>query len=143
MPTDVLILGPFEFDGWSTPEKLPFGGKQHMHVHKMPGGERVIDCLGPDDDDRSWSGILWGDSALSDALTLDGLRKAGEPLPYSNGVEARTVVISEFKPKMRKATCVEYEITVTPADGGGGGGGIGSLDAIVGSDISAAVGMLG
>ena len=78
MALDVMILGPFVFTDFAVPDRLPFGGKQHMTVHKMPGGSRVIDCMGPDDDDRSWSGILWGDDALAEALTLDAMRRAGE-----------------------------------------------------------------
>lgn len=141
---DVLTLGPFVFTDFAVPERLPFGGKQQMTIHKMPGGNRTIDCMGPDDDDRTWSGTFWGEGALAQALTLDALRKAGEPLPYANGVEAHIVVISEFRPKVRKFQCVEYDITVVIADGGGGGGsGIASIGAAVISDLSAAAGFLG
>ena len=145
MPTDVLTLGPFVFTDFAVPEKLPFGGKQQLHVHKMPGGSRVIDAMGADDIDRLWSGTLWGDTALSDALTLDAMRRAGEPLPYSNGVESRTVVILEFLPMVRKVTCVEYSIILVCADGGEGNGGLGGLfgaiDSLVSSDIGAAIGL--
>jgi hypothetical protein len=143
--TDVLILGPFVFTDFSVPERLPFGGRQQMHIHRMPGGSRVIDCMGPDDIDRIWNGTLWGDTALSDALALDAMRQAGEPLAYSNGVEARTAVILEFLPLVRKVTCVEYSIAIVMADGGSDGAsgfGLSAIDSLIGADLSAAIGLL-
>lgn len=157
MSLDVLVLGPFVFDDWSAPERLPGGGRHNLITHKLPGGGRVIDAMGPDDIDRGWTGTLWGDSALSDALTLDALRRSGEPLPFSNGYEARTVVILEFLPLVRKFQCVEYSILLTPTDSfGGGGGGFGfgigggfasglglggfaTLDGLVSADVGVSV----
>lgn len=142
MALDVLSLGPFVFDGFAVPEKLPAGGRQHLVVHKMPGGSRTIDAMGPDDIDRAWSGTMWGAAALSDALTLDALRRSGEPLPYSNGVEARSVVILEFLYEVRKFQCVEYSIILTPTDSYGGGGtgfaigfGFGGIESLVSADL--------
>ncbi|MCJ2084592.1 hypothetical protein MKK88_01095 [Methylobacterium sp. E-005] len=161
MPTDVVILGPVEFDAWSSPEKLPFGGRQQISAKKLPGGDRVIDAMGPDDIDRAWTGKFWGDDAIDQALLLDSLRKSGTPLPYSNGVEARTVIILEFLPLVCKATYVEFSIILMPVDssaagGGGFGAGIGgpgiglgiggiglpTLDVTVGADLSVSVGLI-
>lgn len=143
MALDVLTLGPFVFDDFSVPEKLPFGGRQKLTVHKLPGGSRVVDAMGPDDIERNWTGTLWGQDAFSDALTLDAMRRAGEPLPYSNGVEARTVVIVEFLPLVRKFTCVEYSISLlTVDDSSAGVSGFGGLDDILGADLSFAMGLL-
>lgn len=140
MALDVLILGPFEFGDFSVPNELPFGGAQKMTVHKMPGGGRVIDCMGPDDDDIRWSGRFFNTDALPMAQTLNAMRIAGTPLPYSNGVESRTVVISEFRATVHKFNWIEYEITVVPGDDDGAGGGVNaSIDALVSSDAGAAV----
>ena len=148
MALDVLILGPFVFDSWSTPERLPFGGKQQLNVHKMPGGSRTIDAMGPDDHDRAFSAKFQGSSALSDALTIDALRVQGAELSYSNGVEARTVIIADFTPHVIKFNYIEFDITLTTSDdsGTGVGGifgiGLAAIDGIVGTDLSAAVGLL-
>lgn len=45
MANDVLVLGNLTFDEWSTPERIGFGGKQALQVHKLPGGSRVVDTL--------------------------------------------------------------------------------------------------
>jgi len=58
--TDILILGPVAFDNFSPPERMPFGGKQAMAVHKYIGGSRVLDTTGPDDADIHWSGFFLG-----------------------------------------------------------------------------------
>jgi hypothetical protein len=51
MPTDILILAGVEFDSYSTPQRMMGGGNQAMVVHKLPGGDRTIDTLGPDEAD--------------------------------------------------------------------------------------------
>ena len=70
MPLDVLLLGPIAFTDYSPPECMPFGGRQQMAVHKLIGGQRVIDTLGPDDEDIQWSGRFFGAGALSTCLAL-------------------------------------------------------------------------
>ena len=81
------------------------------------------------------------------AQTLNSMRIEGTPLPYSNGVESRTVVISEFTAYVHKFNWIEYEITVVPGDdaGGGGGGGLlgglnASIDSLISNDLGSALG---
>jgi hypothetical protein len=54
----VLVLGPVAFSDFEDPERIRFGGAQRLAVHKLPGGARVIDALGPDDTEIGWSGIF-------------------------------------------------------------------------------------
>jgi len=96
MPLDVLLLGPIAFTDYSPPECMPFGGRQQMAVHKLIGGQRVIDTLGPDDEDIQWSGRFFGAGALSTCLALDSLRAAGQVLPLSYAGMAYTIVIQVF-----------------------------------------------
>ncbi len=142
MSPDTLTLGPFVFTDFRVPDRMPFGGKQQLVIHKMPGGARSIDAMGPDDNDRAWAGTMWGDNAYSDMLTLDALRRQGAPLAFSWGAESRTAIIMEFKAEVEKWTCVHYDITVVLDDDGDGAGGSLSLDAMVSSDLIAAVGLL-
>lgn len=142
MPIDTLILGGLTFDGFSTPADLPFGGHQQMHIHKLPGGSRAIDCIGPDDENRHWKGTLYGADALSQALTLDALRKAGTPVPYISGIEARTVIIGEFRASVERMNVIHYSLSLVTADGGDSGAPASTPDALVGSDLSAGQGVL-
>jgi hypothetical protein len=75
-----ILLGDFVFDGWEVPEKITWGGAQRVNVHKMIGGERVIDSMGPDNADISWSGIFLSPDASLRADQLDQMRKNGELL---------------------------------------------------------------
>ena len=116
MATDIMMLGGVVFDDWSTPEHPPFGGEQAMVVHKLPGGKRVIDTLGPNDDDITWHGRFYGPNAIGQALLLDGMRAAGAPLPLSFGGQAWLVVIAHFKAHIeRYPQNILYEITCTVA----------------------------
>lgn len=113
---DVLTLAGFAFTGFSPPDHMPFGGKQDMVVHKLPGGSRVIDTLGPDEADISWRGTFFGDDAYDNALYLDSLRAAGAQVNLSWGGQSRLVIIAEFHPYVvRLPNWVEYEITLTVA----------------------------
>lgn len=141
MPTDTLALGPFVFTDFAVPDKLMAGGKQQLVVHRMPGGDRVIDAMGPDDSDRIFGGTFWGDDALAQALTLDAWRRSGTVLPYSNGVEARSVIIHEFTFEVHKFTQVAYAIILTPTDSFGGGGGFGGGVGFGGFGLSIGVGL--
>ena len=142
MATDVLILGPVVFQGFQVPERMPYGGKQQLQKHQYPGGMRDVDAMGPDDDDRKWSGILWGDDAFDTMLLLDSLRVAGEELPLSWGAESRTVVIADFSAQVEKVTCIHYSITcMFTDDSGSGSGPLQTLTSLVASDLASAVGL--
>lgn len=140
MARDVLTLGGITFDSWSTPEHMPFGGRQAMAVHKLPGGERVIDALGPDDRDLSWRGRLWGDRAYGQARALDALRRAGREVPLVFAGQAYLVVVAEFLAEIeRYPHNINYSITCVISNrlGGGGGGIMGGLS-LAAADLAAA-----
>lgn len=63
MSTDVLLLGGLTFDEFSTPSRIGYGGRQALQVHKLPGGSRTVDLLGPDETNISFSGTFWGTGA--------------------------------------------------------------------------------
>ena len=53
---DVLTVAGIPFTDFAPPDAMPGGGDQAMVGHKLPGGQRVIDILGPDEADVTWSG---------------------------------------------------------------------------------------
>lgn len=114
MSVDVLTLGGFAFTDYSTPDVMMGGGKQRMIVHKLPGGARVIDTLGPDDDEIRWQGQFFSDTAYEDALALDAMRAAGGVLPLTWGGQYRSVIISSFVYRVKRLPVwVKYEICCT------------------------------
>lgn len=143
MPTDVLMLGGVVFDDWSTPEKMMGGGDQAMVVHKLPGGNRVIDTLGPDDADIQWRGKLFGDNAYTTALQLDAMRASGQVLPLTWGGQYRSVIIRNFiYEAVRLPVLLLYQITCTVAQNpmlGDLGSAVVGIDSLILSDLSFAM----
>lgn len=139
---DVLTLGGITFDEFSTPTEMMGGGNQAMVVHKLPGGNRVIDTLGPDEASITWSGFFFGNNAYVTALALDGLRAAGQVLPLTWGGQFRSVIIENFTYKVRRMPAwVNYSISCTvyqnPALGNLSTS-PSSFDTLVSSDLSSA-----
>lgn len=144
---DALTLGGFTFDAYSTPDKMMGGGKQTMVVHKLPGGARVIDTLGPDEANINWSGKFWGNDAYSNALTIDAMRAAGNVIDLTWGGQFRSVIIESFQYDVRRIPVwVEYQISLMVYQNPS----LGNLstvtqtiDTLVLTDLSSAIGLLG
>lgn len=93
-----LSLGGVVFQGFEIPESINFGGEQALVVHKLPGGKRSINPMGPDDADIRWSGRFRGDSATQRATLLDFMRRQGRQVLLAWGLLHRyQVVISKFE----------------------------------------------
>lgn len=144
--SDTLVLGGVVFDPFSTPVEIPFGGRQAMVVHKLPGGARVIDTLGPDEANIDWSGFFYGDNAMDIAVQLDGMRASGSVYPLTFCGQYRSVIIESFIPKVRKfpywvnytISCMVYQ---NPSLGTLGAIS-GSIDSLILSDLSVALGAI-
>lgn len=106
-----LTLGDVTFENFEIPSQINFGGSQATAVHKLVGGERVIDAMGRDDDDISWSGLFQGSTANFRAAYIDGLRVKGKPLPLTWSQYNFLVIIKEFKPIYTRYYWLEYSIT--------------------------------
>ncbi|WP_316227825.1 hypothetical protein [Bradyrhizobium sp. SZCCHNR3015] len=148
MSTDVLSLGGIAFDSYSTPGKMPFGGKQAMVVHKLPGGKRVTDTLGPDERNIAWEGKFFGPDALATVLAIDGMRAAGQVVPLTFAGQTRQVIIEEFLPDIRRLpNWVEYSISClvqqNPALGNLSGSPTASIDNLVNDDLGSAASAAG
>jgi len=140
---DTLTLGGVQFDGFSTPSHMPGGGKQTIVVHKLPGGARVLDTLGPDDASIQWSGFFYGDDAYTVALELDGMRAAGQVIPLTWGGQHRLVIIESFTYKVRRIPVwVEYDISLMVYQNASLGNLVAvsiSIDSLILSDLAAAI----
>lgn len=92
-----VTAGDFTATGLETPEKMPFGGSQRVAVHRLLGGSRVIDLLGPDEADISWSGYFSGPMAQRRAQMVDAMRQQGSAIPLTWPGDGRIVVITDFR----------------------------------------------
>lgn len=110
-PDTILTLGDFAFSRFEIPEKIAFGGTQHVVKHEMVGGARVVDAMGRSDMPLTWSGLFQGESALSRARYLDTLRVNGGALLLSWSELRYRVVISDFRAEFQRFYQIPYSIT--------------------------------
>ncbi|ADE12131.1 hypothetical protein [Sideroxydans lithotrophicus] len=101
----------FYFTYAEVPQKIPFGGKQALTVHKLVGGRRSVDAMGPDDKPLQWSGMLLGQSALPRARYLDWLRKSGKQCVLTWSELAYLVVVESFDADFERFYKMPYTIS--------------------------------
>jgi hypothetical protein len=108
-----ILLGGILLDGYEAPAGLAFGGAQSLAVHKLPGGIRIVDAMGPDDADISWHGYLSGNDAMYRARQLDMMRSAGQSLILSWSSVVYSVVISSLNLTYASPWWIPYSIRCT------------------------------
>lgn len=141
--SDVLTLGGIPFDDFSTPNMLGAGGRQHLIIHKLPGGQRVIDCIGPDEKDIAWTGTFFGDDAYMSVMALDAMRASGQVVPLIFGGQFRSVIVEGFEYMIRRLPVwIEYRINCVVYQNpslGAVGAPLGSIDTLILSDLATAL----
>lgn len=138
-----LVLGGIVFTDYAIPEQVSQGGEHNLVVHKLIGGNRVVDAMGPDDADISWSGRFQGPSATPQAMALDQLRRAGSQLPLMVDSQAYTVVIKKFEFDYQRSYQILYRITcVVVASLSGSIAAPATLDVLVAADMGLAAGLV-
>jgi hypothetical protein len=145
-----LVLGDFVFQDFEIPGDkdggFPFGGEQAGHLHKLPGGVRIFDAQGPDDYGLTWSGRFRGANALSRAMQLDSMRRAGGLLQLTALSLSYSVVIRWFKPAILRPWEINYTIyldVITDNNHGIDNTIPATLDSLVGGDIASGLAILG
>jgi len=140
MPDVALMLGPVLFRDFEIPERISFGGRQRLAVHRLVGGRRVVDCLGRDDSEIVFRGTISGGDATSRAGTLDALRIVGDPLVLSWDTYYYAVILSRFEAEYHSTSWIPYRIacTVLQDQSWGGTDTAVSLVSSIFSDLSAA-----
>ena len=93
---NLVSVGDFVAFGLETPEKMPFGGTQKIVTHKFLGGARVIDVLGADEAEITWSGFFFGPLAQFRAQSVDAMRQAGDAVPLVWPGDMRNVIVTGF-----------------------------------------------
>lgn len=115
-----LVLGGFVFTDYAIPEKVPLGGEHHFVTHRLIGGARVIDAMGPDDADISWTGRFQGPNAVQKAMALDQLRKSGAQVPLIVDSQFYTVGVHKFTWDYERFYQIIYSITCLVVSSAGG-----------------------
>lgn len=133
-----VLLGSIIFQRREIPDIMPWGGAHHLVIHKLVGGTRVIDAMGPDPRPIEWRGLFLGPTATQRARICDAMKDSGAEIPLSWGSFYEPVVISHFHADYKHEWEVHYQIAcelVTNTSGGG----LFSLDNDILGDISIAL----
>lgn len=134
-----LVLGGIVFKEYEIPESLKFGGSQTAAVHKLIGGSRVVDAMGPDDKDPSWSGRFQGADATDRARALEALRVSGAAVPLVFGAFMYLVIVNHVDCDYERPYQIKYSvncIVVLSASGGTFAALPATLDALVTADLA-------
>lgn len=113
MTEAALLLGPILFENFELPERVRWGGRQKLAVHRLPGGTRTVDALGRDDADIVWSGVFTGTDAALRARALDLMRAEGGAWPLTWDLFFYTVVIARLDADFTRSNWIPYRITCT------------------------------
>lgn len=108
-----LLLGPILFQDFELPASIGWGGSHSLAIHRLPGGARVIDAMGRDDADISWSGIFTGPDATFRARALDLMRAEGLLWPLTWESFFYSVVLARFEADYRRPNWIPYRLTCT------------------------------
>lgn len=108
----MLLLGSFLFEDFEIPETVHglLSGKQMFAVKKLIGGQRVIDAMGPDPADISWSGRFQGGDIVARGQQVASMREAGQPVVLVCDEVTLTVVIAEFNMPYERPYQGTYDI---------------------------------
>lgn len=140
-----LIVGNFEFSGLEVPEAVTIGAKQQIVVHKLVGGKRVVDVLGVDYDNLSWSGWMTGATAGDRMNELETLRDAGKPLTFNMDGYYFSVLIQSFNARFEYVYRRYYSIelvVISRLDAPITTNALaGTLDALINSDVGESLGL--
>jgi hypothetical protein len=112
----------------------------------LPGGVRIVDASGPDDDVIEWGGRFRGGTAMSRALAVDGMRRAEQQVSLQVLGLSYNVFIRSFSwHPGRGGLEIGYEISLhVLVDNTQGGGFFATvaIDVLVKNDMQAALAAL-
>jgi len=133
--SEYLLIGPVLLQDFELPERVLWGGRQRLAVHRLPGGRRVVDAMGRDDADIVWSGVFSGADAVLRARELDLMRATGGVWPLTWGSFFYSVVVARFDADYSRENWIPYRIACTVLRD--------EASAVVEEGLSLAAGVLG
>lgn len=105
-----LTLGDVTFSDFEIPENLSIGGRQQLVIHSLPGGRRVVDAMGGEDDPIRWSGIFSGSSVAERVRRLEQMRREGRRQRLAWNAWQLSVVIQQFGVQIASSTWATYRL---------------------------------
>ncbi|ATU72909.1 hypothetical protein SXCC_02554 [Gluconacetobacter sp. SXCC-1] len=137
-----VIIGGLTLTGMEVPRLIRDGGGQQVAVHRLPGGNRILDAVGNDPDRLELEGTFVGPTALARAQALKQMRVAGTPVAFSGAGLSLVVRIVQYSyDYQHKGVVIPYRLVLEqPAQVAASQSGTTSaLSALIGADGASAL----
>lgn len=115
-----VSIGPVRLAGFEVPNCVYFGGSQRMAIHRLAGGQRVLELLGPEDSDIWFSGVFTGPDADTRARTFDSLRTTGVTVQLTWQSFQYDVVLRVFRASYKNPWWISYTVGLIVVRNGDG-----------------------
>jgi len=108
-----VSIGSITFSGMEVPSVLRVGGQQRLVLHKLPGGDRLIDVAGSDLNRIELAGTFTGPTAQSRAQALANMRQAGLPIRFiAAAVSTQAFIFDYAYDYTAKGAVIPYRLTL-------------------------------
>jgi hypothetical protein len=135
-----IQIGAINLHGFEVPQKLRFGGQYKVVVHKLSGGARVLEPIGPDDGDIQFEGTFSGSQAAARARAIDGLRLSGEIVWLSWESFRYQVIVKTFLADYHSPWWIPYKVSCLVASQPGANSALSmALGTLVTADVANAM----
>jgi hypothetical protein len=135
-----IQIGPISLQGFEIPSSVRFGGRYRLAVHKLSGGRRIVERLGPDDGEVAFQGTFSGANAEARVRAFDNLRLSGEMVWLTWESFRRRVVVKSFVADYHSPWWIPYKVScVVVHQTGVTAAQISTLSALVSSDLGNAL----
>ncbi|KXV20654.1 hypothetical protein [Gluconobacter japonicus] len=135
-------LGSLTLSGPEVPDALRAGGEQVLVIHRLPGGDKIIDNGGNDPYRLSLTGRFQGTNALTRAQTIDTMRLAAKAVTFSAAGRSWQVLIRSYAyTYAQKGAVIQYELEleIIPSNASTTATGTSALSSLVGSGVTGAL----
>jgi hypothetical protein len=104
-----IQIGSISLQGFEIPTSVRFGGRYRLAVHNLSGGRRVVERLGPDDGEITFSGTFSGPNAEARVRLFDNLRTSGAIVWLTWETFRRRVVVKNFIAEYHSPWWIPYK----------------------------------
>ena len=111
MQNSPIQLGAIDLQEFEIPQSVHFGGRHRLAVYALAGGRRIVERLGPDDDDIQFQGTFSGPTAGTRARAFDNLRLSGAIVWLTWESFRRQVIVKSFTADYHSPWWISYRIS--------------------------------
>lgn len=117
-----VVLGGLELTGLEVPDAYDRSGTMQPVVHRLIGGGRIVQLLGPDPGRRRLQGYFTGPQATERAQLLEALRDSGSRVLLAIGVWQEFVVVTSVVLRYAaQGSVIQYLLEAEALPGGADG----------------------